>query len=70
MCLTIFGGGPERGHGGFPGAGLIQIGFDALVFLVAVFLFPAAIVGWSLVGAAALNILITLNHRRDRYIAR
>ncbi|GGD30743.1 YitT family protein [Sinisalibacter lacisalsi] len=51
-------------------AGVIQLGFDAAVFAVAFFLFPAAIVGWSLAGAVLLNLLITLNHRRDRYIAR
>lgn len=50
-------------------AGVFQLGFDALVFLVAVFLFPAPIVAWSLAGAVLLNIVITLNHRRDRYIA-
>jgi uncharacterized membrane-anchored protein YitT (DUF2179 family) len=50
-------------------AGVIQLGFDAFVFLVAIFLFPAATVAWSLAGAALLNLLITLNHRRDRYIA-
>jgi len=51
-------------------AGVIQLGFDALVFLVAVFLFPPSVVGWSLAGAVLLNVLITLNHRRDRYIAK
>lgn len=50
-------------------AGVIQLGFDALVFIVAAFLFPAATVAWSLAGAVLLNVLITLNHRRDRYIA-
>lgn len=50
-------------------AGIIQLGFDALVFIAAVFLFPAPIVAWSLAGAVLLNIVITLNHRRDRYIA-
>lgn len=50
-------------------AGVIQLGFDALVFLVAVALFPAPVVGWSLAGAVLLNLVIALNHRRDRYIA-
>ncbi|OIP85098.1 MAG: membrane protein [Rhodobacterales bacterium CG2_30_65_12] len=50
-------------------AGVIQLGFDALVFIVAAFLFPSATVAWSLAGAVLLNVLITLNHRRDRYIA-
>lgn len=51
-------------------AGIIQLGFDALVFLTATFLFPAPVVAWSLAGAVLLNIVITLNHRRDRYIAK
>lgn len=50
-------------------AGVIQLGFDALVFCIAVVLFPATVVGWSLAGAVLLNLLITFNHRRDRYIA-
>ena len=51
-------------------AGNVQLGFDALVFLGALALFPAPAVGWSLLGAAVLNLIITVNHRRDRYIAR
>ena len=50
-------------------AGIIQLCFDALVFIAAVFLFPAATVAWSLAGAVLLNLLIALNHRRDRYVA-
>lgn len=51
-------------------AGLIQLGFDALVFLLAAVLFPMPMVLWSLAGAVLLNLIIALNHRRDRYIAR
>ena len=50
-------------------AGLIQLGFDALVFILAAFLFPAPIVLWSLAGAVLLNVIIAMNHRRDRYVA-
>ncbi|GKY89808.1 YitT family protein [Sinisalibacter aestuarii] len=50
-------------------AGIIQLGFDLIVFVVAVFIFPAPVVAWSLAGAVLLNLLITMNHRRDRYIA-
>lgn len=50
-------------------AGLIQLGFDSLVFVLAAFLFPAPIVLWSLAGAALLNVIILMNHRRDRYVA-
>jgi uncharacterized membrane-anchored protein YitT (DUF2179 family) len=50
-------------------AGRVQLGFDALVFALAFALFPWDMVAWSLLGAFILNMMITLNHRRDRYIA-
>ena len=50
-------------------AGVIQLGFDALVFLLAFALFPLPTVLWSLLGAVVVNLIITMNHRRDRYIA-
>ncbi len=50
-------------------AGLVQLGFDALVFIVAFLLFPLPTVLWSLAGAVLLNVIIAMNHRRDRYIA-
>lgn len=50
-------------------AGYVQMGFDALLFGVAFFLFPASVVGYSLLGAVVLNFVIAFNHRRDRYIA-
>lgn len=50
-------------------AGVTQLVFDALVFLVALFVMPADVVLWSLLGAATLNLIIAMNHRRDRYIA-
>lgn len=51
-------------------AGHVQLGFDTMVFAAAAFLFPIDMVGWSLLGAVVLNGIITINHRRDRYIAR
>ena len=51
-------------------AGNTQLIFDLFVFAGALLLFPPNIVGWSLLGAVILNIIITVNHRRDRYIAR
>ena len=51
-------------------AGLIQLGFDAMVFLLALFLFPLPTVLWSLAGAVLLNLIIAMNHRRDRYVAK
>lgn len=50
-------------------AGWVQLGFDAMVFLAAFLLFPAPTVLWSLAGAVLLNLIIAMNHRRDRYIA-
>lgn len=54
---------------GFP-AGRTQLIFDVCVFGVALFLFDWQTVAWSLLGATILNQLITMNHRRDRYVAR
>ncbi|HCT32348.1 MAG TPA: YitT family protein, partial [Sulfitobacter sp.] len=50
-------------------AGWVQLITDAVIFSVALFLFPASVVGYSLLGALVLNLIITFNHRRDRYIA-
>lgn len=51
-------------------AGNTQLGFDLCVFAGALILFPLEVVLWSLMGAVILNALITVNHRRDRYIGR
>jgi len=51
-------------------AGRTQLIFDLGVFLLALAVFDWQAVAWSLLGAAILNQLITVNHRRDRYIAR
>jgi uncharacterized membrane-anchored protein YitT (DUF2179 family) len=50
-------------------AGWVQLITDAVIFSVALFLFPASVVIYSLLGAVVLNLIITFNHRRDRYIA-
>ena len=50
-------------------AGYVQLMVDAVIFAVAAFLFPLPVVLWSLAGAVVLNMVITFNHRRDRYIA-
>jgi uncharacterized membrane-anchored protein YitT (DUF2179 family) len=50
-------------------AGWVQLIFDAGIFAVAFLLFPASVVLHSLLGALVLNLVITFNHRRDRYIA-
>lgn len=51
-------------------AGWVQLIFDALLFAAALLLFPWSVVVWSVAGAAVLNGVIAVNHRRDRYIAR
>jgi uncharacterized membrane-anchored protein YitT (DUF2179 family) len=50
-------------------AGWVQLITDGVIFSVALFLFPASVVIYSLLGAVVLNLIITFNHRRDRYIA-
>lgn len=50
-------------------AGWVQLIADAVIFSIAFLLFPVPIVLYSLLGAVVLNLVITFNHRRDRYIA-
>ena len=50
-------------------AGWVQLIADGIIFAVAFFLFPASVVFYSLLGAVVLNLIITFNHRRDRYVA-
>ena len=50
-------------------AGWVQLIFDAGLFGLAFFLFDTQIVLYSLLGAVVLNLIIAINHRRDRYIA-
>jgi uncharacterized membrane-anchored protein YitT (DUF2179 family) len=51
-------------------AGRTQLIFDAFVFALALFLFDWNVVAWSLLGAVIVNQIVTVNHRRDRYVAR
>lgn len=50
-------------------AGLVQLAVDAAIFAVALLVLPWDRVAWSFLGAAVLNLMIAINHRRDRYIA-
>lgn len=50
-------------------AGWTQLIFDLCIFTAALFLLPVMTVLWSLLGAVVLNVIIAINHRRDRYIA-
>jgi uncharacterized membrane-anchored protein YitT (DUF2179 family) len=49
-------------------AGWVQLGYDAALFLVSLLVLPVPLVLWSLVGAAVLNAVVALNHRRDWYV--
>jgi uncharacterized membrane-anchored protein YitT (DUF2179 family) len=51
-------------------AGKTQMIFDTGVFALALFFFPLEMIVWSLLGAVIINVIITVNHRRDRYVAR
>jgi len=50
-------------------AGWTQMLVDAGVFAAALWVLAPPQVAASLVGAAALNVVIGVNHRRDRYVA-
>ena len=52
-------------------AGWVQLGFDLVLFAVAIFVLRDAwLVALSLAGAVVVNLIIGVNHRRDRYIGR
>lgn len=49
--------------------GLVQMGFDVVLFAAAFALRDLTSVLWSILAAAVLNLVIAFNHRKDRYIA-
>ena len=50
-------------------AGWLQLGFDAVLFALAFAVIEARLVLISFVGALVVNLVIAINHRRDRYVA-
>ena len=50
-------------------AGYTQLLFDAVLFAVASLMLPWTTLLWSGLGALVVNLVIAINHRRDRYIA-
>lgn len=50
-------------------AGWVQLAFDALLFAVAFLVIDARLVVISFVGALVVNLVVAINHRRDRYVA-
>lgn len=49
-------------------AGWTQLIFDAALFGAALFVLEPGLVAWSLLGAVVVNLIIAVNHRKDRYI--
>ena len=49
-------------------AGWLQMGFDAVLFILALAVIPADRVLWSVPGVVILNLVLAINHRRDRYV--
>ena len=50
-------------------AGYLQAGLDAAILLAALTLVPVDRIGLSLLGMAAINAALAINHRPGRYIA-
>ena len=50
-------------------AGWVQLGFDAVLFALAFAVIEARLVLISFAGALVVNLVIAINHRRDRYVA-
>lgn len=50
-------------------AGHMQLSLDAAIVLAALSFVPWDLVAWSVVGAAALNLTLAINHRPGRYLA-
>lgn len=51
---------------GWP-AGKVQMGADALVVAAALAVMAPVAVGWSIVGAVAMSLVLVLNHKPGRY---
>jgi uncharacterized membrane-anchored protein YitT (DUF2179 family) len=50
-------------------AGWVQLGFDAVLFAAAFAVIEARLVLISFLGALVVNLVVAINHRRDRYVA-
>ena len=50
-------------------AGFVQLGFDCCVLVFSFFVATPKIILCSIIGAVVLNMVIAINHRRDRYVA-
>jgi uncharacterized membrane-anchored protein YitT (DUF2179 family) len=50
-------------------AGWVQLGFDVVLFAAAFLVIEPRLVLISFLGALVVNLVIAINHRRDRYVA-
>ena len=50
-------------------AGKLQMGIDLTILLVSYFVVDVKAMLASVIGAVAINLVIWMNHRRDRYVA-
>ncbi len=50
-------------------AGLVQLAFDLSILALAFTVVEPRAIVYSIVGAVILNLLLAVNHRRDRYVA-
>ncbi|WP_411994130.1 YitT family protein [Agarivorans sp. DSG3-1] len=48
-------------------AGHVQMALDIVIVAASYFLVPLSVLLWSIAGAAALNVVIALNHKSGRY---
>jgi uncharacterized membrane-anchored protein YitT (DUF2179 family) len=49
-------------------AGYVMLALDVVILIVAIMLLPLDSVALSLVGAAAMNLVLAVNHRPGRYV--
>ncbi|MCF6371111.1 YitT family protein [Rhizobium halophilum] len=51
-------------------AGFVQLGLDLLVLALSFFVASPAVIFFSILAAATLNLTLAINHRTDRYVVR
>jgi len=51
-------------------AGLVQMTIDLAILVTSFAVAPPLLIAFSVLSAVILNMIITINHRQDRYIAR
>ena len=51
-------------------AGYVQLGLDLLVLIASFFVVSPYVILCSIAGAIVMNMILAINHRNDRYIAR